>query len=345
MALPQPAGGRRQRPWSRVLLYGCLAGLLLAVAAEAVRVLVGDNLHAVVPGRVYRCAQLSPGRLEAVIRAEGVRTVINLRGCCAGMDWYDDECRVTHRCDVAQEDVCFSAGRLPAVPEVRRLLEVLDRGAYPMLLHCQRGADRTGLASAVIQLLQTDKDLAEARRQLGLRYGHLPVGRPTYLDRFLDLYAEWLAREGLPHSRANFRRWLEHGYCPDECRAELELVEAPASVPAGRPVALRLRARNTSIRPWRLRPGPTAGRHAEFSLHDERGNCQAMGKSGFFDAEVPPGGSIELTLALPPLAPGRYRLLVDMIDEQECEFFQTGSEPLEQELTVGEQKTAAGGQP
>jgi hypothetical protein len=31
---------------------------------------------------------------------------------------------------------------------------------------------------------------------------------------------------------------------------------------------------------------------------------------------------------------GRYRLLVDMVDEQQSWFFQVGSEPLEEELDV-----------
>ena len=48
-----------------------------------------------------------------MIAAHGIRTVVNLRGCCAPFPWYLDECRATHRLDVAQEDVCFSAGRLP----------------------------------------------------------------------------------------------------------------------------------------------------------------------------------------------------------------------------------------
>src|SRR5262249_59889867 len=98
-------------------------------------------------------------RLERLIQAYGIRTVVNLRGSCLGFDWYRDECRVTHALDVCQEDVCFSAGRLPSTHEVRRLLEVVERSEPPLLLHCQRGADRTGLASAVVLLLQTDVGL------------------------------------------------------------------------------------------------------------------------------------------------------------------------------------------
>ena len=60
----------------------------------------------------------------------------------------------------------------------------------------------------------------------------------------------------------------------------------------------------------------------------------ATDRAGLFDAVVEPGQGIDLTLALPALQAGRYRLLVDMIDEEQCWFFQTGSEPLEREIEV-----------
>src|SRR5207237_7687008 len=128
--------------------------------------------------RVYRSAQLSGRDLEKVVRAKGIQTVLNLRGCCDPAPWYVEECRTTHRLQVDQVDICLSAGRLPSAPEMRRLLEVLDRCSYPILLHCRRGADRTGLVSALIVLLQTGQALPEALQQLGLRYGHLAVERP-----------------------------------------------------------------------------------------------------------------------------------------------------------------------
>jgi len=53
------------------------------------------------------------------------------------------------------------------------------------------------------------------------------------------------------------------------------------------------------------------------------------------DALVAPGQSIDLTVAIPAVhVPGRYRLWVDMVDEQQGWFYQMGSEPLEIELTA-----------
>jgi hypothetical protein len=321
----------------RAVFHGCWVGLLLAAAAEVGRVLWGTNFHTVVPGRVYRCAQLSGPALTRLIQAHGIRTVVNLRGCCAPFPWYLDECRATHHRDVAQEDVCFSAGRLPSGPELRRLVEVLDRTEYPILLHCRRGADRTGLTAAVLLLLQTDTDLPRARRQLGWRFGHFPLGRPANLDWFLDLYEEWLAGKHLAHSPAHFRRWAVHDYCPGICRAAIEPVAVPARVPRGEPFALRVRVRNSSVQTWHLRPETNAGVHVRYVLWDDADQQLASARSGLFRQDVAPGQAVDLTLAVPALKkPGRYRVLVDMMDEQQCWFFQTGSEPLEAELEVRE---------
>jgi hypothetical protein len=333
-----------RRHWLRFAVRGALAGLFLAAAAESGRVFLGDNLHVVVPGRFYRCSQPSPERLEHLIRAYHIRTVVNLRGCCSSFDWYRNECRAGAGLDVCQEDLCFSAGRLPAVSELRRLVEVLDHGEYPLLFHCQRGADRTGLASAVALLLHADVSYDEARRQLGPRYGHVALGRPGNLDRFFDLYREWLDREGLTHSRDNFRRFAERDYCPGECRTDIEPLYLPRIVPAGEPFGVRVRFHNTSVKPWRLRPGITAGIHASFVVTDTRSATLSVGRAGLFDAVVEPGQSIDLTLPVPALqAPGRYFLLVDLIDEQHCNFFQAGSEPLEWEFEVRKQEAAAPG--
>jgi protein tyrosine phosphatase (PTP) superfamily phosphohydrolase (DUF442 family) len=319
----------------RAVRRGCLVGLCLALGVETVRVSLGGNLHVVVPGRVYRSYQLSGQELEQVVQRYGIRTVINLRGTCDPFPWYLDECRTTHRLDVNQEDIGLSAGRLPGTHEMRRLREVLDRTEYPILLHCRRGADRTGLVSTVVRLLQTDASLSEASWQLSFRYGHLPVGRPTYLDEYLQLYGEWLKEQGQAHAPVLLRRWIEQDYCPGVCRCSLTLRDVPAYLPQGQPMSLRVRAENTSTRTWQFRPGTNAGIHIGFGLWNAGGNCVGIGRSGLFEATVAPGQCIDLTLALPAVAqPGRYRLRIDMLDEQQCWFYQTGSEPLELELEV-----------
>ncbi|HTU94074.1 MAG TPA: tyrosine-protein phosphatase [Gemmataceae bacterium] len=327
-----PVAPGSRRSFFRALLYGCLAGALLALACHVVYVLVGNNFHTVIPGQVYRSAQLSAAALERFIRDKHIRTVVNLRGCCDPEAWYLDEGRVTLRNDVSLEDLSFSAGRMPSSIILHQLLEIIDRSDYPILFHCHKGADRTGMASAVALLLRTDTPLEEARQQLGFRYGHLPLGRTVYIDRFFNLYAEWLAGRKLTHSPAIFRRWIEKDYCPGQCRCKLELLEPsrpPLHLNGPMPSALRVRCHNTSIEPWRLHPASNSGTHLIFVLTNDSNQRVATGKAGLFHAVVPPGEFIDLTVVLPGLTQkGRYELRLDMEEEQHAFFLQTGSQPL-----------------
>ncbi len=337
ISLP-PAPTTSQRPavvWSRLLLAGCAIGLASALAFEAGRIFVGSNLHVVLPGRVYRSAQPSGADVERRIRDLGIRTIVNLRGTADPASWYLEEARATHQGNVAQEDIRFSAGHLPSPNEVRRFLQVLERSEYPVLLHCRRGSDRTGVASAIVLLLQTSQSVTEAEHQLGLRYGHVAVGRPAFLNGFLGLYKEFLREKGLTHTPEHFREWIEHGYCPAECRCLLERIDWPSYLKKDEACGLRVRVENTSVRNWRFAPGSNAGIHAELAILDERGILVATARGGMFHAEVPPQQSIELVLPVPPIHhPGRYLLQVDMVDEQHCEFHQAGSDILEEEIEV-----------
>ncbi|HZU37488.1 MAG TPA: tyrosine-protein phosphatase [Gemmataceae bacterium] len=324
--------GSRRTAW---LLRLGLLGLTLPAGVYAGRTLFGRNLHEVIAGRVYRCAQPSAACLDDLVLAYGIRTVVNLRGCEPLVPCYLEESRASHRLNLQQEDVFFSAYRLPSVKEVHRLLEVLDGAEYPIVLHCRRGADRTGLASAIAVLLQTDTTPERAAHQLGLCYGHVALGRPANLDRFLVLYRDWLRQTGKTHTRQVFREWLQGGYCPGEARCEVQALDVPAHVRANESCVVRVRVRNTSLETWRLRAGTTAGVHAGFIVLGEADTWVTNGRAGLYDAEMRPGDSREFTLVVPPLhTPGHYRLLVDMVDEQQCWFFQAGSEPLERELEV-----------
>jgi protein tyrosine phosphatase (PTP) superfamily phosphohydrolase (DUF442 family) len=300
-------------------------------------ILIGPNFRTVLPGQIYRCAQPTGDEIRAAIRKHGIRTVLNLRGSCDPTPWYLDECRAAASNGVSLEDFGFSAGRLPAVPTIRQLVLVLEKTEYPILIHCQRGADRTGMTSAMALLLRTDATLEEARKQLSPRYGHISFGRTGHLDRFFDLYEEWLAGQGLEHSPHLFRRWVMEEYCPGECRAKIEILDRspPLHLPLGRQIAVKARCTNTSIKPWVFQPGSNAGIHAHFALFGPDAKNVGDGKAGLFHATVPPGAHIDLTLALPAVKqPGKYTLRVDLADEQHGSFLQFGADPLFCEVEV-----------
>ncbi|HXD86593.1 MAG TPA: tyrosine-protein phosphatase [Urbifossiella sp.] len=317
------------------------AGALAGILAEGLRVYAFSNQHTVIPGLVYRSAQLSPAQLQHVIDERGIRTVLNLRGTCPDTGWYLGEVRTTHAANVSQEDISFSAKRLPAPSEVRRLLDVLDHCEKPVIFHCQRGADRTGLVATVSLLLFTKATLAEARRQLWPRYGHINGGRTTIIDEFFDFYETWLKANGQLHSPERFRDWALHHYCPGPYRAELTLLgPAKPVVPIGRGLSFTIRARNTSIAPWQFHPGGSGGIQLRGHLFTTSGQKLYTARAGLFEKTVPAGETIDLTIGFPPIRePGHYLIHADLLDTQpidllDSDFVQYGSEPLIVEVSV-----------
>ncbi len=336
---PQPAAPPARRRFSRRALLKLAGGAAFAgVAAEFLRVSAFTNIHTVIPGRVYRTAQLKPERLNEFIAEKGIRTVVNLRGVCKDMDWYLGECRCTHDANVSQEDITLSAKRFPAPSELQRLVEVFDHTAYPIVIHCQRGADRTGLASTIVKLLQTDDSLAVARRQMWPHRGHYAVGRTAVLDAFFDYYAEWLKARGEDHAPERLRRWVLNDYCPGANRARLEVI-GPTAFAAHRGFVVVVRATNTSIEPWHFGPGRTGGIRLRYTVTPSDGKPALREYAGMVARTVRPGEHIDIACGLPPLLPGGYAFHADLLDAQPVEilnsdFAQYGSEPLHASLTV-----------
>lgn len=315
------------------LWRGAVVGLVLAGAMEGTSILIGRNFHEVIPGRVYRSAQPSLQDARRAAEDFGVRTIINLRGCSLNAEWYAAEASSTAELDMCQEDVTLSAGRLPAAQELRRLVEILDRAEYPLLLHCRRGVDRTGLTSAAILLLN-GSGLREALRELSLTHGHVSLGRTVAMKRFYALYQHWLQQTCRDHSAANFRDYILRGYIPGPAKSRLELIDSP-EVRVGQTAAVRIRAHNDSGGDWYMRPGTGSGVHMKFQVTNSSGVQVQEGHAGLYTARVSAGSSVELTLALAKLrAPGRYVLTADLLDGPETAFAQLGNEPLFWEFEV-----------
>ncbi len=180
------------------------------------------NRHAVAEG-VWRAGQPTPGQLAAFARAGG-RSVISLR---AGRRFgaHARELEACHSLGLIFHALPLRGHRLPSREELRGADALFAAVARPVLLHCQLGADRAGLAAALWLLLAEGRDVAEARRQLSPRYGHNPFGRAGLLDAFLDAYAADAARAPIP-----FREWIEVAYEPERITAEWRATPLPRRV-------------------------------------------------------------------------------------------------------------------
>jgi protein tyrosine/serine phosphatase len=175
------------------LLVGAAMVVVTLVLAGAIYGFIqyGGNLHAVEVGTFYRSAQLSGEDLRQVIKAKQIRTVLNLRGKNSGKDWYDEEIHATDAEGVLHLDYSLSARREVTLTQMQDIMRLIKASPKPILVHCNAGADRTGLVSALFELSK-GKDPLIAGEQLSLRYGHFPyLGSKTIaMDRSFASFAQ-----------------------------------------------------------------------------------------------------------------------------------------------------------
>jgi protein tyrosine/serine phosphatase len=131
------------------------------------------NFHAVDEGAAYRSGQLSGSQFSTRIRENRIRTIINLRGENGGSPWYDDELKASNSAGVSHVDFPISASRELTDQQVTQLAELLATSPRPILIHCDGGADRSGLASALYVTVDGSSQ-SEAAAQLSFRYGLFP---------------------------------------------------------------------------------------------------------------------------------------------------------------------------
>lgn len=139
------------------------------------RVLVDDlvhNVHQVDQGNFYRSRQLSAEKLAATIKRFGIKTLINLRGEHPTEKWWQAERATAQALGVQYINLPVRASQIPSESVIKQLLHAYDTAPRPLLVHCQGGADRTGMASALWALEKQGLSKKEARKQLSLWYGH-----------------------------------------------------------------------------------------------------------------------------------------------------------------------------
>jgi uncharacterized protein (TIGR01244 family) len=146
-------------------LLAAMIVLSLPIAAQEDRSFEKlPNFHQV-NENLYRGAQPQRGGLKKLSEL-GIRTVINLRGA-------SNDTRKEHAEAEASGMRYFnipmsSLGR-PTDEQVERALAIIDaRENWPVFVHCQRGADRTGVVIAAYRISQDkwtgEQAIAEAKR-------------------------------------------------------------------------------------------------------------------------------------------------------------------------------------
>jgi hypothetical protein len=192
-----------------------LAAVTAFLAVIQARQWLSNNFGVVDAGRVYRSAQPA-GEVERLVRSQGLASILNLRGGSPADSFYAEELQVTRALGVDFYDFPMSPKRRPSRRELLVLLDLFEGCRYPLLIHCRRGADRTGLASALYLMSCRGEGPDEALRAFALTYGHVPLLGTEHLHEPLDEYAAWLRTRGLAHTPERFRSWVEHDYRSDD---------------------------------------------------------------------------------------------------------------------------------
>lgn len=182
----------------RLLVAALCAGGLAVVWQMRVRA-----PHPVFPGEAWRSAQLDVEELARFVAANGVRSVLSLRGASARDEDHEAEVAWCRANGVRHVQIPLTPTSVPTPAQGRALLRAFDNLPRPLLLHCYRGADRTGLASAAYLALVHGVPVEEAvDAQLCLLEGHVGLGRERAMDEWFELYG----REA--HGRT-LRAWIE----------------------------------------------------------------------------------------------------------------------------------------
>jgi protein tyrosine phosphatase (PTP) superfamily phosphohydrolase (DUF442 family) len=202
LLLPLPKSSHRYTEWRamtkmpratrlafRVVLLGIAVGIGLGLWVLALR--ISGNIHTVEEGALYRSGQLSASRLTNTIKTFGIKSVINLRLPDPKRAWYRDERAVSDAMSVQHFDFTLSVRREPDDADITRLVQLMRDAPKPILVHCDAGADRSGLASALYKLVIAERPVQEASGQLSLWYGHFPwlLSRSASMDRAFARYS------------------------------------------------------------------------------------------------------------------------------------------------------------
>jgi uncharacterized protein (TIGR01244 family) len=153
----------------------------------------------------FRSAQPLPSQIRRMAKM-GIRTVVSLRGGRAFGSW-PLERRACEAAGITLMQAPVRARELPSRDTLLALAELFEAIAYPVLFHCKSGSDRTGLVAALYLIIRRGRPVAEARRQLDLRFGHLSFTRAGVLGALFDAYE----RDG---GGRPFLEWVRDDYDP-----------------------------------------------------------------------------------------------------------------------------------
>lgn len=192
--------------WLRQRLDAALDYVDLHLIDHGIFRLIYPNRHHLSPV-AWRSSQPAPHEIRRLAR-RGLKTVVNLRGDrdCGS---YRLERAACAKAGVRMIDFSVKSREAPSRETLHAAKKLFETVEYPMLMHCKSGADRAGLMSTLFMIFKGGRPVAEAKRQLSLRFGHIRQADTGILDAVFDAY--------LKHSSAHpisFLEWVDRHYDP-----------------------------------------------------------------------------------------------------------------------------------
>jgi protein tyrosine/serine phosphatase len=162
--------------WGRsiAVVSGCVLLVAVACGAWVGWIQAFGNVSVEFGGDVVRTAQVGPEVTAQLVKAYRIETVLNLRGPNPGDDWFDGEVQAVEKAGARHVSLALSANEEPNERLLATLIDTLKTAKKPILIHCNWGSDRTGLAAALYGLTVKKMTADAAAGQLSFRYGHFP---------------------------------------------------------------------------------------------------------------------------------------------------------------------------
>jgi protein tyrosine phosphatase (PTP) superfamily phosphohydrolase (DUF442 family) len=123
------------------------------------------NFHQV-DKNFYRSGQLYSYNYPFYLKKYKIKSVLSLRG-------YPKEIAILKEKHIKYYNFPISARKELTQEEMNRLIGVMRQAPKPLLIHCQGGADRSSLATA-LYLYAIKHDIKKAQSSFSVFYGHIP---------------------------------------------------------------------------------------------------------------------------------------------------------------------------
>jgi protein tyrosine/serine phosphatase len=117
-----------------------------------------------------------------------IKTILNLRGEKQKEEWYQNEQRITKEHNITLITHKISARKYLDFNHTSKIVKILKDAKKPLLIHCEGGADRTSLVSALYRYALKHQSKEKAEEELSILYGHIPLIRPKVIAMEKSFY-------------------------------------------------------------------------------------------------------------------------------------------------------------